>query len=60
MYPLYAIPDSLVIEQGKTPGIAKIGRFTEQGKLRPYWSREEIERNNLLQGTLGKFNLLGI
>lgn len=50
MYPLYAIPDSLVIEQGKTPGIAKIGRLTEQGKLRPYWSREEIERNNLLQG----------
>lgn len=50
MYPLYAIPDSLVIEEGETASTTKIGRLTEYGNLRPYWSREQIERKNLLQG----------
>jgi len=50
VFPLYAIPDSLAIEEGETPSITKIGRLTAHGNLGPYWSREEIERENLLQG----------
>lgn len=42
-YPLYAPPPDLVSGNGQS------GRLTE-GRLRPYWSRGEIERDNLLAG----------
>ncbi|MGI9536335.1 MAG: murein transglycosylase A [Desulfocapsaceae bacterium] len=46
-YPLYEIPDSLIINHN---GNKKVGRLDENGRLVPYWSRREIETGNLLDG----------
>lgn len=48
LYPLYGVPDSLVIgdrEKNKT------GRIDVDGRLVPYWTRRKIESGNLLQGS---------
>lgn len=47
-YPLYSVPDSLVLlrENGKT----KIGRFDRNESFMPYWSRKDIEQLNLTHG----------
>jgi len=49
LYPLYSTPASL-IKQDTTDGKKKTGRLDEQNKLIDYWSRAEIENNNLCAG----------
>lgn len=46
-YPLYGVPDSLIVNRN---GNKKVGRLDENGHLLPYWSRREIETGNLLGG----------
>lgn len=48
LYPLYAVPGSLVV---KKSGSQKktIGRM-QDGKMLPFWTRREIESDNVLQG----------
>ncbi len=52
-YPLYGLPDNLVIKHaisGSDNDAEKsIGRF-ERGRFVPYWTRGEIETDNLLAG----------
>ncbi|PID77365.1 MAG: transglycosylase [Deltaproteobacteria bacterium] len=45
IYPLYAVPDNLIINRK-----GEVVRKTASGLLRPYWSRREIEEKNLLRG----------
>ncbi len=47
--PLYSRPDSLVIRQDKKNGKKQIGRFNHNKDFVHYWSRAEIENNNLLK-----------
>ena len=47
LYPVYARPDSLVVRD--SGGRKSIGRVVD-GQLRPFWTRREIERGNLLAG----------
>lgn len=47
-YPLYRRPDSLVRSTGQAS--ISVGRYDEQGKLVPFWSRAEIETQDLLRG----------
>ncbi len=48
-YPIYRIPDNLVIRRGQ--GTKKeIGRFNSSGRLVPYWSRKEIEEQGKAKG----------
>ena len=47
-YPLYAVPDSLIINH---KGNNKVSRLDENGRFVPYWSRREIETGNLLDGS---------
>jgi membrane-bound lytic murein transglycosylase A len=49
IYPLYAPPHDLVERMTETGSITR-GRVDGEGKLLPYWTREEIEGGNLLQG----------
>ena len=48
LYPVYARPDSLVVRD--SGGSKTIGRLVD-GVLRPFWTRREIERGNLLAGS---------
>ena len=48
LYPVYARPDSLVVRE--SGGRKSIGRLVD-GVLRPFWTRREIERGNLLAGS---------
>ena len=47
-YPLYGVPDSLIVSRN---GSKKVGRLDENGSLVSYWSRREIETGNLLEGS---------
>jgi membrane-bound lytic murein transglycosylase A len=47
MYPIYRVPDSLIVQKGGSPEIV---RRNEQKQLVPFWSRAEIEENNYLAG----------
>ncbi len=47
-YPLYGVPDSLIVNRN---GSKKVGRLDENGSLVSYWSRREIETGNLLEGS---------
>ena len=47
IYPLYSVPETLAPQ--KTAAGTVIGRW-EEGRLRPFWSRKEIEQGNLLAG----------
>lgn len=49
LYPLYGVPESLVIRPADGTGM-NIGRL-ENGRFHPFWTREEIERGNLLRGS---------
>lgn len=49
-YPLYRVPDSLVTRRNEDTGKNDIGRTNPDGSWTPYWSREEIERDNRLAG----------
>nr|WP_321465293.1 MltA domain-containing protein [uncultured Desulfobulbus sp.] len=48
VYPLYRVPADLVVQKsgGQKPRIGRI----EGDRLQPYWTRQEIERNNPLEG----------
>ncbi len=46
IYPLYRIPPDLIVPDRQP---RKEGRL-QNGKIIPYWSREKIEKGNLLQG----------
>ena len=49
LYPLYGVPASLVVRPVEGAGM-DIGRL-EKGRFVPFWTREEIERGNLLRGS---------
>jgi len=50
IYPLYRLPNDLVQAQVFANTISQaVGRVAD-GRFSPYWSRAEIETNNLLQG----------
>lgn len=48
IYPIYAIPDSLVVRSEGDQ--TEVGRYDRNNSFLPYWSRAEIEHNNLLKG----------
>jgi len=48
-HPLYALPPDLVTQPGQENGARRSGRLKD-GRLVPYWSRAEIENQNLLAG----------
>ena len=47
-YPLYGVPKSLITSH---KGSRKIGRLDKNGRFVPFWTRQEIETNNLLSGS---------
>jgi len=47
--PIYSPPKSLVVLPGNN-GKKKIGRYDQDSTFVEYWSRKEIENNNLLKG----------
>lgn len=51
IYPIYSLPNSLVVLPGGESGSSKIGRYNPDNNFVPYWSRAEIEQNQLLQGS---------
>ncbi len=50
LYPLYAPPDSLIQVKESENGELLFKRRDKSGKLLPYWTRREIEKNNLAAG----------
>ncbi len=48
-FPVYRIPDNLVVRRGKGTKKA-IGRFDHSGRFVPYWSRKEIEEQGKAEG----------
>ncbi|MFW2368283.1 MAG: murein transglycosylase A [Desulforhopalus sp.] len=48
IYPVYAIPDSLVVRSDDDQ--TEVGRYDQNNGFSPYWSRAEIENDNLLKG----------
>ena len=49
LYPLYAIPDDLIREKNIETGERNFSRI-ENNKIVPYWTREEIEKDNRAAG----------
>jgi membrane-bound lytic murein transglycosylase A len=49
VHPLYRIPPDLVIREDKTAAGKTVGRLVND-RIVPYWTRAEIEENNLLAG----------
>jgi membrane-bound lytic murein transglycosylase A len=47
-YPVYRVPDSLI---HRSKGQVKVGRLDAGGRLVPFWTRREIETQNLLHGS---------
>ncbi len=47
LYPVYGVPETLIRRQ---QGPLKIGRLDESGRFVHYWTRKEIDTNDLLQG----------
>jgi membrane-bound lytic murein transglycosylase A len=50
IYPLYSVPKDLINQKDQSTGTKTIGRLDDNGTLLPYWTRAEIEKNNLLAG----------
>ncbi len=48
LFPLYRIPDNLLIRQEE--GKKKVQGLKDRGKIIPYWTRQEIEQGQLLRG----------
>ncbi len=48
-YPIYKLPPSL-IQETNSHGTKRIGRLSKEGTLVNYWSRSEIETENILAG----------
>ncbi len=51
LYPLYGPPASLIGIKDPNTGTHLFKRRDSSGRLVPYWSRKEIERNNLAAGS---------
>jgi membrane-bound lytic murein transglycosylase A len=49
LYPLYRVPPDLIIRPGQGGAAKEIGRMAD-GQLLPYWTRAEIEDQQLLAG----------
>lgn len=43
IYPLYSVPKSLVTTKASKTGKKMVGRIGDDGKLRPFWTRAEID-----------------
>jgi membrane-bound lytic murein transglycosylase A len=50
VFPIYSLPKSLVVLPGGKSGSSKTGRYDGDNRFVPYWTRAEIEQNNLLLG----------
>ena len=50
LYPLYTKPSSLQVRNDPHSGKNIIGRLDRKGNLVPFWTRAEIEEENLLAG----------
>jgi len=50
IYPLYRTPPDLVSSKKLPNGKESLDRRRQDGTFIPYWSREEIEKRNLLKG----------
>ena len=48
-YPLYRLPDDLIIREGKPHGLKRVVRI-ENGKECPYYTRKQIDQEGVLQG----------
>lgn len=48
-YPLYRIPDDLIIKEEKSNGLKKAVRI-EKGKEYPYYTRKQIDQEGVLKG----------
>ena len=49
-FPLYAVPASLVSHRDGPKGTTSVGRLTGDGSFKPFWTRQEIENQNVLHG----------
>jgi membrane-bound lytic murein transglycosylase A len=50
IYPLYTKPPSLYVQNDPKTGKDKIGRINSTGNLVPFWTRAEIDDQNVLAG----------
>jgi membrane-bound lytic murein transglycosylase A len=50
LYPLYKVPDTLVIREDPKTGEKNVGRKLKESEFVPFWTRREIEQQNLLDG----------
>ncbi len=50
IYPLYQVPPSLVSGKNTDNGKQEIGRLDQDGKMIPYWTRQQIESMDVLKG----------
>lgn len=48
IYPIYRVPDSLAARSQEDR--KEVGRYDSSNRFLPYWSRAEIENNDLLKG----------
>jgi membrane-bound lytic murein transglycosylase A len=50
LFPLFKKPGTLIIRNGSQSGKASIGRLDSSGRIVAFWTRAEIEDQNLLAG----------
>jgi membrane-bound lytic murein transglycosylase A len=50
LYPLYAKPESLLVQNDPEKRGSAIGRIDAKGAFVPFWTRAQIENKNLLSG----------
>ncbi len=50
IHPLYAQPDSLIVHQTPHSRTREKGRLNKQGNFLPYWTRAEIESQDIAKG----------
>jgi membrane-bound lytic murein transglycosylase A len=50
LYPIYRKPDSLVTRRNQQNGEWESGRIAADTTFRPYWTRREVETDDLLRG----------
>jgi len=49
-YPIYSIPNSLVMEKSDQNKTKRVGRFDRNNSFVPYWNRKEIEELGVARG----------
>jgi membrane-bound lytic murein transglycosylase A len=50
IHPLYSIPEDLISQKDPATDTKTVGKLDDKGAFHPYWTRAEIEINNLLAG----------